>query len=82
MLSGPQNVDKYHGPALLMSGEVDYIFCDGFCPGIFEEPAKTIYKNAKLQLAIHPGTSHNINLHKNATGAYEVVTDFLKSNGL
>ncbi|MCJ1446737.1 MAG: hypothetical protein MMC23_007243 [Stictis urceolatum] len=82
LLSGPQNVDKYHGPALLMSGEVDYIFCDGFCPGIFEEPAKTIYKNAKLQLAIHPGTSHNINLHKNATGAYEVVMDFLKSNGL
>ena len=70
-------------PALHITGEKDYIVCDGSCRGIFEEPAKTIYKNAKpLQLNIHPGASHHINFHANATGAFTVITDFLANNGL
>ncbi|MCJ1379167.1 hypothetical protein MMC17_002267 [Xylographa soralifera] len=82
LLAGPQDVSGYAGPALHLTGEYDYIFCDGFCPGIFEEPARSIYKNAKLQLALQPGASHNINFHHNATGAYKVITDFLEASGL
>jgi hypothetical protein len=47
-----------------------------------EEPAKEYYRNAKYTAVMHPGASHNINLHKNATGAYKVITDFLGENGL
>ncbi|RFU27310.1 hypothetical protein B7463_g9030, partial [Scytalidium lignicola] len=46
LLSGPKDASNYTGPVLAISGEYDYIFCDGYCPGIFEEPGKTYYKNA------------------------------------
>ncbi|OCL03881.1 alpha/beta-hydrolase [Glonium stellatum] len=83
LLSGPQDASKFDKPVLHITGDVDYIFCDGYCYGIFEEPAKTIYSSAKpLQLSLHPGASHHINLHKNATGAFKVITDFLSNNGL
>ncbi|EPE37135.1 alpha/beta-Hydrolase [Glarea lozoyensis ATCC 20868] len=83
LLTGPTDASNFTKPALHISGEQDYIFCDGLCTGIFEEPARTIYKNANpLQLTLHPGASHNINFHHNATGAYRVITDFLKNNGL
>ena len=82
LLAGPQDASNYTGPALHLTGDHDYIFCDGYCPGIFHEPARTLYKNAKLQLALHPGASHNINFHHNATGAYRVITNFLEAHGL
>jgi len=77
------SADKWDKPALHITGEKDYIVCDGYCPGVYEEPAKTLYKNAKpLQMVLHPGASHHINFHKNATGAFGVITDFLSNNGL
>ena len=76
------SAEKWDKPALHITGEKDYIVCDGTCNGIFEEPARTLYKNAKLQLSLHPGASHHINFHKNATGAYGVITGFLEANGL
>lgn len=82
LLAGPQDASRFTGAALHLTGDRDYIFCDGFCEGIFHEPARTIYNNAKLQLSLHPGASHNINFHHNATGAYRVITDFLSNNGL
>ena len=61
-----------------ITGIEDYIVCDGYCPGIFDEPASTYYRNAKPFVPyLHPNTSHNFNFHKNATGAYGVITDFL-----
>jgi hypothetical protein len=65
-----------------ITGETDYIICDGECRGIFEEPARTIWKNAKFEPYLHPHASHNFNFHHNATGAYGVITGFLESNGL
>ncbi|KAF5231478.1 hypothetical protein FANTH_13390 [Fusarium anthophilum] len=60
----------------------NYIICDGDCRGIFEEPARTIWKNAKFEAYLHPHASHNFNFHHNATKAYGVITNFLESNGL
>jgi hypothetical protein len=65
-----------------ITGKTDYIICDGECEGIFEEPARTLFRNAKFTPYLHPGASHNFNFHLNATGAYGVITDFLESNGL
>ncbi|KAF2691105.1 hypothetical protein K458DRAFT_455383 [Lentithecium fluviatile CBS 122367] len=70
-------------PALHITGEKECIVCDGWCPRIFEGPAKMLYGNAKpLHLSIRPGASHRLNLHKNAAWGLEVVTRFLGSNGL
>ncbi|KAF2869794.1 Alpha/Beta hydrolase protein [Massariosphaeria phaeospora] len=83
--SSPASTDAaaWDKPALHLTGELDYIVCDGYCPGVFEEPARTLYKNARpLQLSLHPGASHHVFFHRNATGAFGVVTDFLERNGL
>ena len=79
---GPKDASAFTGSALHITGELDYIFGDGYVRGIFEEPAKTYYRNAKLQQVIQPGDSHNWGLHWNASAGFKVITDFLGSNGL
>ncbi|KIL84045.1 hypothetical protein FAVG1_12741 [Fusarium avenaceum] len=79
---GNFDASGFTGAALAITGETDYIICDGECHGIFEEPARTIWKNAKFEPYLHPHASHNINYHHNATKAYGVITNFLNSNGL
>ena len=60
-----------------IAGVEDYIVCDGYCPGVYDEPASTYYRNAKPFVPyLHPNASHNFYLHHNATGAYQVITDF------
>ena len=66
----------------VITGKTDYIICDGECEGIFDEPARTIWRNAQFEGYLHPHSSHNFNFHQNATGAYGVVTRFLESHGL
>ncbi|OQO01388.1 hypothetical protein B0A48_12943 [Cryoendolithus antarcticus] len=72
------DTSSFTGAALAITAETDYIVCDGYCPGVFDEPAKTYYKNAKPFVAyLQPEASHHRNFHRNATGAYEVITSFL-----
>ncbi|RMZ86041.1 hypothetical protein DV737_g305, partial [Chaetothyriales sp. CBS 132003] len=80
--SEPEDSSKFTGAALHITGETDYIVCDGDCDGIYDEPSSTLYRNARsLELVLHPGSSHHINFHHNATGAFQVITDFLGKNG-
>ncbi|KAF7555103.1 hypothetical protein G7Z17_g2455 [Cylindrodendrum hubeiense] len=79
---GDFDASGFTGAALAIAGKNDYIVCDGECEGVYEEPARTIWKNAKFTPYLHPNASHNFNFHRNATGAYEVITSFLKTNGL
>ncbi|KAM0430078.1 hypothetical protein ACHAPT_006084 [Fusarium lateritium] len=79
---GDFDASGFTGAALAITGKTDYIICDGECEGIFEEPARTIWKNAKFEPYLHPHASHNFNFHHNATAAYKVITNFLESNGL
>lgn len=75
--------DKWDKPALHITGELDYIVADGTTKGVIDHPAREIYKNAKpLQISVHPGASHHLNFAKNATGAFEVITNFLGQNGI
>ena len=77
------SAEKWDKPALHITGELDYIVCDGQCNGIWDEPAKTFYKNAKpLQQHLVKGASHHINFHTNAQESFSVITDFLDKNGL
>ncbi|KAK4932159.1 hypothetical protein LTR49_001456 [Elasticomyces elasticus] len=77
------SASNFTGAALTITAETDYIVCDGYCPGIYEEPSRTLYSNAKSFVPyLHPHCSHSINFHHNATAAYKVITDFLGDNGL
>ncbi|KFY47811.1 hypothetical protein V496_10433 [Pseudogymnoascus sp. VKM F-4515 (FW-2607)] len=74
---------NFTGPALVLNGEYDFIACGGYCPGVLEPAARGVFRNSKSFLAYtQPGTGHGLNFHRNATGGYSVMTDFLRSNGL
>ncbi|KAL1599496.1 hypothetical protein SLS60_007299 [Paraconiothyrium brasiliense] len=83
--AGPAGIsaEKWDKLALHLTGELDYIVCDGYCLGVFDSPAIELYENAKpVQLSLMEGASHHINFHKNATGAFGVITKFLEDNEL
>ncbi|EPE35617.1 alpha/beta-Hydrolase [Glarea lozoyensis ATCC 20868] len=74
---------NYTGPALIMSGEFDLVFCNGYCPPILNNKVKETFPVSKgLEVYSQPGSGHAINLSLNATGSFEVVTGFLKRHGL
>ncbi|KAE9375040.1 alpha/beta-hydrolase [Stipitochalara longipes BDJ] len=73
----------FKGPTMLISGQFDYIFCDGLCDGVLQDPAQEVFTNAKAFKAVsYPGAGHGLNLAANATGAFQIITDFLGENGL
>lgn len=61
--------------------EFDFGACGGYCPGL-ESSAEAVFTGSKkLVTATHPGGGHGMNFGKNATGAYGVMIDFVKSSG-
>ncbi|MCJ1305859.1 hypothetical protein MMC08_008676, partial [Hypocenomyce scalaris] len=81
---GPLNfpIPAFTGPVLLISGEYDFIFCAGYCPGVLHEPAASVFHASRnFESYVQPGMSHGMNFHYNATGFYGVVTGFLSENG-
>ncbi|KAE8334730.1 hypothetical protein BDV24DRAFT_156631 [Aspergillus arachidicola] len=80
---------QFTGPVLIITGSGDLPFCGGDClatggsaASIPEEAAKGFPAAKVFQAYIQPNTGHGLNLHYNATGAYEYITDFLRQNGL
>lgn len=53
------------------------------CDDVIDTPAKNIFAHAKNFKAVsYPGSGHALNLAKNVTGAYNIITDFLAASGL
>ena len=53
------------------------------CDDVIENPATAIFAKAKAFKAVsYPGSGHGLNLAANATGSFQIITDFLGSNGL
>jgi len=74
---------KFVDPVLVISGEYDMIFCNGYCPGILEPGARAAFPASdNLVVYAQPGSGHAINFSLNATGAFEVIANFLESSGL
>ncbi|TAQ84008.1 hypothetical protein B7494_g7666 [Chlorociboria aeruginascens] len=72
----------FEGPIFVISGEHDFIFCGGYCPGILEPGALNAFPASKNVVTYsQPGAGHAINLSLNATGSFEVIINFLGSNG-
>ncbi|PVH78248.1 hypothetical protein DL98DRAFT_494589 [Cadophora sp. DSE1049] len=70
-------------PVLFINGEYDYIFCGGYCPGILEPAARSFFPaSIGYESYIQPNTGHILNIAPNATGTYQVITNFLAKNGL
>ncbi|KAF9698970.1 hypothetical protein EKO04_003320 [Ascochyta lentis] len=84
-------MSPFTGPALVITGEHDVPFCGGNCYGMVPNmtaaniPAgvKAAFPAASaFEAHIQPSTGHGLNFHYNATAGYQVIQDFLASNGL
>jgi pimeloyl-ACP methyl ester carboxylesterase len=84
-------MSPFTGPVLVITGEHDVPFCGGNCyamlpntttPNIPAGVAASYPSASKFEAVIQPGTGHGLNFQYNATAGYQVIQDFLKSNGL
>ncbi|KAL5335912.1 hypothetical protein BJX70DRAFT_401104 [Aspergillus crustosus] len=76
----------FKGLVLILNGEHDLSFCGDYCHGVLDaadSPSSSVFPNASpLAAYIHPNAGHAVNLHGNATGAYGVISAFLKAHGV
>ncbi|KAK0620440.1 Alpha/Beta hydrolase protein [Immersiella caudata] len=73
----------FKGPAMIISGKYDFIFCDSDCDDVLENPGRQAFANSRAFTAVsYPGAGHGLNLHLNAAGSFKEITDFLRANGL
>ncbi|KAH8650942.1 Alpha/Beta hydrolase protein [Tricladium varicosporioides] len=74
---------EFRGPAMVIAGQYDLIFCTGQCDAVIQHPAQEIFSKAKSFKAIsYPGAGHGLNFASNATGAFAAITGFLHESGL
>jgi pimeloyl-ACP methyl ester carboxylesterase len=81
----------FTGPVIVVTGEHDVPFCGGNCYGKLPNstaadipagvamayPAASAFKSH-----VQPNTGHGLNFHYNATAGYQIIQDWLASNGL
>jgi pimeloyl-ACP methyl ester carboxylesterase len=80
--------DRFTGPALVLTGREDIIFCGGDClftgsPNVSSIPAlvrQSLPNASPFEVIIQPNTGHFINMHLNATGAFKAINQFLNNN--
>ena len=69
---------NFKGPTLVISGEYDYVICQGYCPGALDDPLSTYFRGSTdFQTYVQPKSGHSSNFATNATGFYGVIFDFL-----
>ena len=71
--------ENFTGPVLYLAAQHDLIFCQSDCVGIMGPSSSVVTafgKSSDLEVYIQPNVGHGINLHKNATGAYQVIQNW------
>ena len=77
------NATAFKGPALVISGEYDFVICDGYCPNELEPSSEPLFQGAKdFETYVQPLAGHGNNFAVNATGFYGVIFEYLAKNGL
>lgn len=81
--------NAFSGPVLIVTASNDLPFCGGDCyntaGGAESIPAEalTSFTAANpVQAYIQPNMGHGINLHYNASGAYDYIQNWLMANGM
>lgn len=68
----------------MISGQSDLPFCGGECLGVLDgssSPSPFIFPEAELLTTyVQPNTGHALNLHHNASAAYEVMFEFIREH--
>ncbi|KAM3076375.1 hypothetical protein ACMFMG_007195 [Clarireedia jacksonii] len=86
--SQPSSAPDFTGPVLVLTGNEDEIFCGGDCSAtdgqgasIPAGAAAAFPKASKFEAYIQPNCGHAVNVHYNATEAYNVMNSFLNAQG-
>ncbi|EIN11667.1 hypothetical protein PUNSTDRAFT_141952 [Punctularia strigosozonata HHB-11173 SS5] len=91
MASSPSMAPDFTGPAMVVTGQQDAIFCGINCyytdglPNVSSIPELTgrnLPKASAFNVLVQPNTGHALNLHLNATGAFRAINEFLGVHGL
>lgn len=82
-------VNHFAGPVLVVTGDYDLPYCGGNCSATGGAAASVpagVSKNfpnaTSFEAYIQPDSGHGINFHYNATGAYNVIANWLGSHNL
>lgn len=83
-------MSTFSGPALVLTGQNDNIYCGGDCfatggagSSIPEVSVAPAFPNASaFEAYIQPNTGHGINLHYNSTAAFQVIQDWFNNHDL
>jgi pimeloyl-ACP methyl ester carboxylesterase len=80
----PLAAPDFTGPVLYVAAEADLIYCASNCTGLFGPDSAAVESfsgSSDVQTYIHPNSGHAINLHYNATAAYNVILDWANRHG-
>ena len=67
----------------IQNGEYDFLVCNGYCPGVNYQPARSLFAGSKaFNATILPKTGHGLNFHNNALDGYKAITEWLSEHGL
>ncbi|KAI1760164.1 alpha/beta-hydrolase [Hypoxylon sp. FL1150] len=82
LASSPLGFDAVTAPVLVLQGQFDLSACGGNCVGILE-PLKTTFSGAKtVEIVDNLAAGHNLNLHKVAPQAFDIIFYFLQRQGV
>lgn len=80
----PVVAPNFSGPVLYVAAQADLIFCASNCTGLFGPESVAVQGfsgSSSVETYIQPNVGHGINLHHNATGAYNVILDWASRHG-
>jgi pimeloyl-ACP methyl ester carboxylesterase len=80
----PVAAPNFQGPVLYVAAQSDLIFCASNCTGLFGPESIAVEGfngSSSVETYIQPNVGHGINLHHNATGAYNVILDWADRHG-
>jgi len=86
LANGAPATSPHTGPALVLTGNEDSIYCGGRCestgnPNLASIPAgvaKAFPNASKFEAYIHPNTGHGINFHYNGKSSHLRCTNVYK----
>ncbi|KAF2728820.1 alpha/beta-hydrolase [Polyplosphaeria fusca] len=82
LLATYDNFDNVTAPVLIVQGQFDVSACGGDCVGLLGE-ARKLFGRARLVETVEDlPAGHNLNLHKVAPKAFQMIFDFLAAQGV
>ncbi|KAI8624139.1 alpha/beta-hydrolase [Xylariaceae sp. FL1651] len=82
LLSTPIEYGNITAPVMVIQGQFDVSACGGNCLGLLDQ-TKSLFTGSKvIETVDNLPAGHNLNLHKIAPQAFQMILEFLATNGV